>query len=66
MRTGSLRALAAMALAVLAPLHAGAQWWNPMSPIAPGKWEALGKSFVYSRETREQLQHSPGRGAVSS
>ncbi|HST01186.1 MAG TPA: hypothetical protein VLJ84_05965 [Usitatibacter sp.] len=27
---------------------AAAQWWNPDSPIAPGKWEAYSKSFVYS------------------
>ncbi|HLX24218.1 MAG TPA: hypothetical protein VKR38_12795 [Usitatibacter sp.] len=33
----------------IAALPAGAQWWNPQSPIAPGKWEAESRTFVYTR-----------------
>jgi hypothetical protein len=31
-----------------------AQWWNPNSMIAPGKWEALKGSFVYTKYIADQ------------
>lgn len=41
-------AAACMAACAFACTSAAAQWWNPNSMIAPGKWEFLSKSFVYT------------------
>lgn len=50
MRSLSKSFAAAIAAILCAAMPAAAQWWNPQSPIAPGKWEAESRSFVYSRD----------------
>jgi hypothetical protein len=47
-RTGVRRARAIVVLACCLAATVQAQWWNPSSPIAPGKWEALKPTFVYT------------------
>lgn len=52
-RSAACRFAMAMYIAAL-PVVAAAQWWNPQSPIAPGKWAMLGHTFKYTDATYAQ------------
>lgn len=56
-RGKGMAAMARIAACVLLATAGGAawgQWWNPASPIAPGKWAAMGQAFVYTSAVQEQ------------
>jgi hypothetical protein len=61
--TRALRSAAA-AIALLPGLVL-AQWWNPASPMPPGKWAALESTFRYTAQTRDDAVRAIGDAAAA-
>ncbi len=57
-RTRARLARAAVLLACCFTFAADAQWWNPASPIAPGKWEFYKRTFVYTAAIKNDAEQA--------